>query len=257
MVSIGMLLFFILMPLCYKGLELCLSYSTEYIQRYKGFYIIQVIELIGYYVLEAIYIIAHYTITKEWVFMKNRIYISWNGIFIFCAIVFIFISGIFFTDCRDKDEFVANDIAKNIVLIILFMFFMFFMYISTSDNYKNVYFDSLKYEKISEEIIELRCFSDTHTTTGEIHGGKYYINGQIQDNYELYYCFMNEDGSLTIRHFTYTEAHCKIYPEENCQNPRLEITTYAKSYKDKHANYCDYALYIPDDSIIGTGINLE
>lgn len=251
---IGVLLFLILMPLVFKGLEILLSEERD---KYFSYWVWQIIGLFFYYGIEIIYVIMHHHITNEWVIFKGNSFSDAFPLFVICAIIYIIFSACFIMDCKWEDEFIAHDITNAIFLTVLFGVYLLIASSYINFNYEEENFNNTPYEITEQETIQLRAFSDTHTTTGNVRGGRFYINGEIRDNYELYYCFIAEDGSLTIRHFTYTEAHCKIFPEENCTNPRLEITTYGKTFGSKYDYYSDYVLYIPDDSIIGTGINME
>ncbi len=252
MISIGKILFFILMPIFYKALEILISQD-----RYKHYFLWQGVQLVYYYGIEAIYILLHYSVTKEWIFMKNLVYPNSYFVFVVLSIIFILASLVCLCDSELEDDIIFYDVVKTFVLSVLFAVFMILAMSITKCSKNEMIFNNMPYKKTEEKVISLRAFSDTHTTSGKIHGGLCYINGNIQDNYELYYSFLAEDGSLTIRHFTYTEAHCKIFPEENCENPRLEIITYAKSYENNYDSYEEYILHIPDDSIIGTGIDFE
>lgn len=251
--SIGKILFLVLMPIIYKLLEVTME--EDYIYNMSiGRTIFEVFQLLVYYGIEAVYIFMHHSITNEWIFTKNNNYSTCFPFFVFCSIAFIICSIVFLCD---SDDMIFHHVGKVFVLILLFSIFLVVI-----NSYINFYmtediFNNMEYEKTNEETIHLRAFSDTTAVNGEIHGGRFYISGKIQEDYELYYVFMAEDGSLVIRHFTYNEAHCKIFPEENCENPRIEIKTYAKSYKDKNSSYCDYVIYIPENSIIGYEIDLQ
>lgn len=253
---IGLILFFILMPLVFKGLEVLFD---EFEPDYTGYWIYQALQLLFYYGIEVFYVMAHHSITGEWMFKKGNQYPDAFPSFVFLAVVYIVVAvGAKLVTIEDCGEILAYDIGNTISLLVLFALYMIFIakpYIK--DTTDQIIFNQMPYQVTAEETINLRAFSDTHTTSGNIRGSRFYINGEIRDNYELYYCFLAEDDSLAIKHFTYTEAHCKIFPEENCTNPRLEITTYGKEYKSYNDYYSDYVLHIPKNETFGTGINME
>lgn len=248
MLSIGKILFIILMPIVFKLLEAIME--DNYIYNISiGRIIFEIFQVLIYYGMEAVYIFVHHSITNEWIFTKNNSYSTCFSFFVFCSVGFI-ICSIFLCD---SNNIVVYHVGK---LFILFILYAIFLAIIDSNITEDI-FNNMEYEKTNEEIISLKAFSDTRVVNGEIHGGMFYISGKIQEDYELYYAFIAEDDSLTIRHFTYNETHCKIFLEKKCKNPRIEIKTYAKSYKNNNSNYCDYVIYIPDDSVIGYEIDLQ
>ena len=251
--SVSRILFFIFMPLVYKLLEA--SFEENYFKKMnKGRFIFEIFQVFLYYIIEVIYMIVHHIITNEWIFMKDKIYKDCFGFFVFLSIVFICFSLMFSTEIED---FICYHICKSFILVVLYLIFIVIVYSFISFDVEKKTFNNMDYEKVNEQTINLRAFSDTTSVSGDTKTGRFYISGKIQENYELYYGFMDEDGSLVIRHFTYNESNCKIFPEENCTQPRIEITTYAKSYKDNYSSYCCYVLHIPDDSITDYELDLH
>lgn len=245
---IGKLLYLILMPLVYKLIQMFIlrnDYCKDSLMKHG-------LTLGFYYIVEVIFVAVHYLLTKEFVFANNLKYeVGSFAMFVLLSLAFtiihLFILGF------DGEQSCIHCL----VLMILFLMFLFFDSLLLGKEIDEQTFNEMPYEFVSEETINLEAFSDTHTTTGDIHGGRYYLNGQIRDNYEVYYSFLDERGSLIIRSFVYNEAHCDIFPEEDCPNPTIKITTYSKSYKDMTSTYSDYVLHIPKNETFGTGINME
>lgn len=243
------LFYLIFMPLIYKLIQMFVLNDVFEKEHYKH----HIICVGFYYFIEIIFVMIHYIITKEWVFSNNIMYdFGCFEFFTLCSVMFIIVHVVLL----GIDNEPQNG-THCIVLLIFFLVFSMFNVGSLLYGVKNQDFNNMPYEKIETKTINLEAFSDTHTTTGEITGRRYYISGEIRDNYEIYYSFLDERGSLIIRSFVYTEEHCDIFPEENCPNPTLEITTYSKSYKDLSSTYSDYVLHIPKNETIGTGINME
>ncbi len=253
MISIGKILFFILMPLIYKGIQIFILKDDRHM---KGFYRTHLISLIWYYAIEVFFILSFYKVTNELIFANNTIDTEAGcfPMFVICSCAFVIIHLILLFLALDEME---TSLIHCIVLTVLFIFFEPMTLSVATDEMNTKVFESMPYEVTSTEVIQLEAFSDTHTTSGELHGSRYYINGNIHDNYEIYYCFLDEKGSLTIRHFTYYEDHCDIYPEENCENPTLKITTLSKSYKDKSSTIYEYEIHIPKNSIGNSAIDMQ
>lgn len=255
MISIGKILFFILMPLVYNRIYIS-SLEDKYDK--KTLRLNKIINLSFYYIIEIIQIIVHFVITKELLFVKNAQFdFGVFILFVFCSILWIsihlFVCGLGFLSGEENEI----EYTHLLVLGILFLLFLLISESNTNKNMKEYYLSQQQYEKVSEEVYNLEAFSDTTAVNGEIHGGMHYINGSIQEDYELYYSFINEKGSLVIRHFTYHENTCEIYPEENCENPILKIETYSRNYKDKSESYNKYILHIPKNSITTNSIDLQ
>lgn len=228
------LVYLIFMPMFYKGLIMFILWDERKYQ--DNFFKNSIINLIWYYLVEAIYILVYYKMTEELIFAKNLKYSSCSfEIFVYCSIVFILCHLLF---CL-RDSY-----GPKIGLLhcgVLSILFLFFLGISASVDTKIIneqIFNDMKYEIIANEVYELEPFSDSNN----------YLNGSFQENCELYYYFWDENNSLTINHFTYND-NCKIYVEEDCINPSLQIKTYSKSYKDKTDTFQKYYLHIPNNNI--------
>lgn len=243
MISIGKLLFLILMPIVYRCLHQgILEERSDY---YKGIEKTSTLILIpSYYAIEIFWAIVFYCISKEWVFMKTS-FLSEVGIFsifVICAIMFIAVHLVIISIDSIDD---CLPIGHLIALVIFFAIYMWMAVGVTKNEMKDKIFNEMPYEITNEYTIHLKALSDTHTTEGEIHGSRYYINGTINDSYEIYYSFIDEKGSTVIRHFPYSEQYVDIYEQDDCEDPRIEFTVYSKQYKDKSASYTTYVVYIP------------
>lgn len=237
MISIGKILFFILMPLIYRLIQI-IFLGNEDDKKQK--IIRNTILLSTYYGIELIYILVLYFISKEWVFMKGAL--SQSGAFA----VFVILSIFFIIVHLLVMSLTGDDGFSHLVVLILF--FGFFLILESSNVQFYIdekIFNEMPYNISNQYIINLKALSDTHTTDGKITGSRFYINGTIKDNYEIYYSFIDEKGSTVIRHFPYSEQHVEIYEMDDCENPRIEFTEYFKEYKDKKAAYTDYIVYIP------------
>lgn len=93
MISIGKILFFILMPLIYRLIQI-IFLDNEDDKKQK--IIRNTILLSTYYGIELIYILVLYFISKEWVFMKGAL--SQSGafaVFVILSIFFIIVHLLF------------------------------------------------------------------------------------------------------------------------------------------------------------------
>lgn len=237
MLSVGKLLFFILMPLIYILIQV-IFFNSKYNKKRK--IIINSLLLLIYYSIELTYIFVLHFISKEWIFMKGitippESFVS----FVMFSIMFIIFHFAIMAWEGDSGFFHV------IVLVILFGFFLALDADYVQYNIDTKIFNEMPYEKTNEYTIKLKALSDTHTTEGKITGGRFYINGTIKDNYEIYYSFIDEKGSTVIRHFPYSEQNVEIYEIDNCPNPRIEFTEYYKEYKDNKSSYTLYIIYIP------------
>lgn len=237
MLSTGKLLFFILMPLIYVLIQV-IFFNSKYDKKRK--IVINSILLLIYYSIELTYIFVLYFISKEWVFMK--VTTTQVGAFASFAMLSIMFIIVHFAIMAWEGD---SGFCHVIVLVILFGFFLALESDYTQHNIDTKIFNEMPYEKTNEYTIKLKALSDTHTTEGKITGGRFYINGTIKDNYEIYYSFVDEKGSTVIRHFPYSEQHVEIYEMDDCPNPRIEFTEYHKEYKDNESSYTHYIIYIP------------
>lgn len=237
MLSVGKLLFFILMPLIYILIQV-IFFNSKYNKKRK--IIINSLLLLIYYSIELTYIFVLHFISKEWIFMKG-ITIPPESFVSFVMLSIMFIIFHFAIMAWEGD----SGFCHVIVLVILFGFFLALDADYVQYNIDTKIFNEMPYEKTNEYTIKLKALSDTHTTEGKIAGGRFYINGTIKDNYEIYYSFIDEKGSTVIRHFPYSEQNVEIYEIDNCPNPRIEFTEYYKEYKDNKSSYTHYIIYIP------------
>lgn len=243
-ISIGKTLFLILMPFVYRCLHQgVLEERSRYYKEHEK--ISNIILLPTYYAIEIVFAVVFYCISKEWVFMKNTPLLSEIGlfpIFVICAIIYIVIHLIVISVDSIDD---CIPIGHLILLIFFFAIFMWSGISMASNATKDKIFNEMPYEITNEYTIHLKALSDTHTTEGQIRGSRYYINGTINDSYEIYYSFVDDKGSTVIRHFPYSEQYVDIYEQDDCEDPRIEFTVYSKQYKDKSASYTTYVVYIP------------
>lgn len=259
------LLLFILLPLVYVAIRFNIIKDFDEELRYlkygrkkgKKFYVFQILSLILYYLLEIIMVLYHHHLSGEWIILKNQeISGSIMFCFVFCYVLFLVFHMIGLI-ASSHDTYNYDIPYHCIPLIIFFIIFLWLTGLDTKDIIKKNHFDSIQYQLTNESTIPLHVLSDTHTTSGEVHGGRYYVNGTINDNYDIYYAYLDKDKSLVIEHFTYSKGRDKIYPEENCENPRIVIRTYSKQYEDLTASYNAYELHIPDNSVSGLELDMQ
>lgn len=259
------ILFFILMPLIYKILHIVVSNpiyenncllndeNNSFYYNKNGFWITHLILLIVYYVIEGIFIFEIHKWSGEWIFMNNVNNEPFE-LFAFFSIFFI-ISHLMIL----HEEFYSDINLPVIHLVPLIFLFATFMFVNKGFikyNQEVAIFENMEYN-VEVNTIYLEALSDTHTTTGDINGGLLYINGVIQDNYEIYYSFIDERDSVAIRHFPYSEENVEIYPQEYCPNPRIEFYVYSKTYKSQSDSYTKYKIYVPENTTKGLNINME
>lgn len=257
----GRLLFFILMPLIYEAI-LIYIYSVE-IDSFIDFknpilaqVIFSIISLTIYYGIEIFYILKLKSIVGVSLLSKDYNQAEFEE-FVFLSLLFIGIHLIsFFADFIDfYDDIIP--ICHLFVLLILFSFFFLIESCHIKEDIKQERFDSLDYEIVENYTINLHSLSDGHTTSGDINGGRWYIKGVIEDNYNIYYSFINEQGSVVIRNLPYSEDTVDIFEEENCTNPRIEFFKFSKSYEDLCSEYYNYDIYIPSGSMDGVAIDMQ
>lgn len=166
-------------------------------------------------------------------------------------VIFIGILGgllyLLFTEEIDLIIPCFNTFIANIIIVFL-VFLSAFM---ISSNIQTKKFDSMEYSLTNTEVIYLKSMDGLVNTTGSISGGRYYINGVFNTNYEIYYTEIEEDGNIVIDKISYDKEHCKIY-ENDKETPRIEVYTYSKILMDKNEEkillsdeYIDYIIYIP------------
>lgn len=261
--DMGRLLFFILMPIVYEGINLLIHHFGQYREgnwrsEIKFYSILLAID----YIIEIIYSVIIKNVLGVWIisskFNNIETYGAY-GIFVFFAVVWIIVS-IFFKAALDEND--GMPVFHTIFLVILFAIFSFIMVDYIHDTQDQGIFDSLEYQ-LEDNTIYLRAMGDGHTTTGDIQGrsflGSGYIQGNIADNYNLYYAFVNENGETVIQNIPYNNS-VHIYEEGESCEPRIVFHRYYKSYVSEYNSfyneYYTYDIFIPS-MIDGVRIDME
>lgn len=237
--------YLLLMPIFYKLLHYLFLEDKSFEEQFLS---IHGAILVYYYLLETVYIFISFIGCNELIFVSKD-YESSMIFFTFSSIIFITVHLFYINLTFNSLEGIP--VIHCGILTILFIFFLFFN--SNLIQYKKdeLRFDQKQYQVIEENIIELEALGDAHTTTGI-----FYMGGRLEDNYELYYSYINGD-SLEIDSIRYNKEYVKIHPEENCINPRIETKTYYKEYKSFSDSYQMYDIYIPKNAINSIDLNFE
>ena len=255
-------MFFILMPIIFEFyMSLILHYSqcNYQIKEIEGNFKVEVIIffifLVINYLIEFIHLKKIRNMLGVWMFSKEFNNIETYNIFhdfvmtsIICFGLIGLISLIVKEICTDY-EIIFWHVAALIVVIIC----IYIMPIaSLHDSQEDALFDSINYT-VDENTIYLTSIGDGREISGDIHGGRFYVEGKIETNYELYYAFINENGITIIKSIPYNENNVKIHEIGDVGEPRIVFHKYYKSYScpighEKYDEYYIYDIYIPSIS---------
>lgn len=223
----------------------------------KGYSIAFTVLLAIYYGIEYVYFGIAKNMLNYWPWQKgfdaaDMDCMTW-GCFFLLSIVFIALC-VTINICR-WDEISSVPYGHVITLIICFTLFASVQLSSLQYDVDEQVFNSMAYETTSETIY-LQKMTDTHNTEGYVKGRSSlwsgYINGEIKDNYNIWYSYLGEDGSLVFDFLTYHQNTTKVWPEENC-TPRIVKYTHTKSYQTKHNDfshtYQTYEIFVPSTPV--------
>ena len=220
------------------------------------------------YVIELVWVLIVKHRVGVWMFSEELAKIdgatSAFDLFKYLAIAYIILSLILGTIIGSAmDEDYDAPILHTIILIVFFAIFAIFI----GPNAVSANVDKAAYEKIPYEqtiqTIDLKAMTDTHTTTGQLNGharlGSGYIRGEIKDNYEVYYSYLDKNnGETVVDHFTYHNDTVDIFEEGPDCKPVLEITTHHKEYKTKYNKYSDtYYTYVVRVPSMVEGVDMD
>ena len=259
----GRLIFFILMPIVYEGINLLIHHFGQFNEgdwrsEIKIYSVLLVID----YIIEIVYSVIIKNALGVWIISSEFNNIKTYGvyeIFVFFAIVWIIVS-IFCKSTLSKNDSIP--VFHTIFLVIFFTIFSFMIVDYIYDRQDQNIFDSLEYQ-IEDNTIFLRAMSDGHSTTGDIRGhsflGSGYIQGEMADNYNLYYAFVNDHRETVIQSITYNNS-VHIYEEGESCEPRIVFHKYYKTYESEHNSlydeYYTYDIFIPS-MVDGVRIDME
>lgn len=270
-----MVLFFIFMPIVYEILTVVLSFFTREChtsydkkEHIKEHAITLGISLAFDYVIELVWVLIVKHRISVWMFSEEFTKIdgasSAFDLFKYLAIAYIVLSLTFGTiigSAMDEDR--DMPILHTIILILFFILFATAIGPrAVSANIDEAAYEKMPYEQ-TVQTIDLKAMTDTHTTTGQMNGrmslGSGYISGEIKDNYEVYYSYLDKNnGETVVDHFTYHNDTVDIFEEGPDCKPVLEITTHHKEYKTKYNEYSDtYYTYVVRVPSMVEGVDMD
>lgn len=172
------------------------------------------------------------------------------------SLSFILMAAIFsiiYANTRNEEN---SPFLHTLIMIIVLIFEIILISIFIRGEQDKYRFNQTEYIQ-TDKTVYLRALGDGHTTSGEIKGrtfiGTGYIDGEIKDNYVIYYAYDGENNEVIIDKIPYGQ-NTHIYEEGDDCIPRIEFHYYSKSYKDMHHEYIIYNIYIP--SILNS-INID
>ena len=254
------LLFFILMPIIFEGIMLIInecSCGWEYGNLKKQFGLFSILLIIDY-IIEAIYLCSVKNILGVWIFSeefdKMQTYDTYP-MFVFCSILYIILCILFTAISLDD---LSVDHLPVVHTMFLVLFFIAFSSINTNQLHTELdkaHFQEMEYV-VEENTVYLKALGDGHTTTGSMNGslmlGTGYIQGNITDNYNLYYAYTGSNGETVIDSLVYNNNTVDIYEEGPDCIPRIVFTKYSKEYETDYNHHSDeyyhYDIYIPSIS---------
>lgn len=253
------LLCLIFMPLIYEGIHMMITYWHKAEGRWKKHIQWYCFILIIDYILEIIYCAKIKSLFGVSIFSKEFLSMETYG-FLPGTIIILGCSGFcgwLMLNTRNPEH---TPMTHAWINIIVFIAILIFIPMGVRKCQAEATFNAMEYNH-TQRVIFLRALGDTHTTTGSISGktfiGTGYINGQITDNYVIYYAYKTDTGEVIIDHIPYDE-NTHIYEEGESCEPRLVIHHYYKSYETKHNSYSHeytvYEIYIPS---IMNGIRID
>jgi len=260
------LLFFILMPLIFEGIMLGLNeagggWGSGNLKKEIGLFSIL---LLLDYAIETIYLVIIKNILGVWIFEKDFETIESYGTyeaFKICAIIYI-VPCVLVTFVSINDLCIDHFPAiHSLVLTALFVVFCCITVPLLHEEIDKTQFKAMEYT-VEENTIYLKALGDGHTTTGSVNGkmtfGSGYIQGNISDNYNLYYAYEGSNGETVIDSLIYNKDLVNIFEKGPDCIPRLVIIRHFKEYKTDYNTYSDeyysYDIYIPS---ISNEINID
>lgn len=253
----GKSLYFILMPLVYEVVLQVIYYFKEAYDYCDDYLVIKdfkiptplahfVASLIFDYIIVGIYILAMGKIVG--VSMMTKDYEDVAGEFY----VFVFFSGLFIIGhlitlafCDADDEL---PLAHQLFLLACYVVFMFIMVPVTHSEVSNIRFNNMSYELVETYTINLHTLSEGYMADGKTQE-RIYVKGVVGNSYDLFYSFIDNDGSIIVRSIPYSEQYVKIYEQEDCETPRIVFKRYYKETNYKNDAYYTYDIYVPTSTI--------